>query len=103
MAKTPISITLDEEILKWIDARCKADGLNRSVFIESLIRDAQIENTILAKREVQNMLGALASPGVIDALNSALGGALGDQEKKVVSDRLNVFRQSAEPKSRKSK
>lgn len=101
MTKIPVSITLDEDVLKWVDSRCGELGLNRSVFIEQVIRDSSVEHDVLSQPKVRDMLGALASPAVIDALSNALGGALGAREKRVVSERLQEYRKPVDTKSTK--
>lgn len=98
-SKKPISITIDENLLAWLDQHCEQEGSTRSAFIERLVRLNKAESEMLTKKGIQDMIGALRSPNVLGALAEQLGMDLDADSREVISDELSRIQKSSTRKT----
>lgn len=100
--KRVLTVTVDPALHRRIDAAAAKIGQNRSAFVESLLRGALAEadgvSGFLANpKMLQAFYGALAQPGVLDAIVQGLGQKLTRDETQQVL----AFMSTGSPKSPK--
>ncbi len=101
-AKKLLTVTVDPALFRRIDAAAVKIGQTRSAFVESLLRGALAEadgvSGVLANPKLlQVFYGALAQPGVLDAITASFGQKLSRDEMQ----QMLSFMSSGAPKSPK--
>lgn len=86
-AKKLLTVTVDPALFRRIDAAATKIGQTRSAFVEALLRGALAEAEgvagVLANPKVMQVFyGALAQPGVLDAIVNGLGDKLSREEQQ---------------------
>ena len=99
MGKDRITVTIDAELLAWIDRQCETSGQARSAFIEEVLAEAEAETSALEHPTAKNLLAAWSARGVIEALGNELG--LDEQQVAAISKRLGRVQTAAQRRRNK--